>query len=183
MKLDYRSVIHVLGMLLMINGAFMVLCLPATFYFHTADLLPILLSAAITIGAGFMAWVLNRPTEKPNIKKREAALIVTVGWLVMSVSGAFPYLLSGSIPSFTDAFFESMSGYTTTGASVITNLDVIAPDILAVAQRYPLDWRNGNYCARGGHTASFGHWRHAAIWSRSFGHQHRQNISSHYRYR
>lgn len=130
MKLDYRSVIHVLGMLLIINGAFMVMCLPATFYFHTADLLPILLSAAITIGAGFMAWVLNRPTEKPNIKKREAALIVTVGWLVMSVSGAFPYLLSGSISSFTDAFFESMSGYTTTGASVITNLDVIAPDIL-----------------------------------------------------
>jgi len=130
MKLDWRSVIHVLGMLLMINGAFMFFCLPATFYFHTTDLLPILLSAAITIGAGFMAWVLNRPTEKPNIKKREAALIVTVGWLVMSVSGAFPYLLSGSIPSFTDAFFESMSGYTTTGASVITNLDVIAPDIL-----------------------------------------------------
>jgi trk system potassium uptake protein TrkH len=130
MSLQIRSVLRVLGMLLMINGAFMYLCLPATFYYHTADLLPILLSGTITVGAGFLAWVLNRPTERPNIKKREAALIVTVGWLVMSVTGALPYLLSGSIVSFTDAFFESMSGYTTTGASVITNLDVIAPDIL-----------------------------------------------------
>ncbi len=130
MKLDWRSVIHVLGMLLMINGAFMFFCLPATFYYHTADLLPILLSGAITVGTGFMAWILNRPSERPNIRKREAFIIVTLGWIVLSVSGALPYLLSGSIRTFTDAFFETMSGYTTTGASTIVNLDIIAPDIL-----------------------------------------------------
>jgi trk system potassium uptake protein TrkH len=130
MNLQLRSVIHVLGLLLLINAAFMTMCLTATFYYHTADLLPILLSATITGASGFVLWILNRPTERPNIRKREAFLIVTLGWVVMSASGALPYLLSGSINTFTDAFFETMSGYTTTGASTIVNLDVIAPDIL-----------------------------------------------------
>jgi trk system potassium uptake protein len=130
MNLGLRIVFHVMGLLLMLNGAFMWLCLPATFYFRTADLWPILLSGGITVGTGFLAWGLNRPTEKPNIRKREAFLIVTLGWVFMSVSGSLPYLLSGSITTFTDAFFETMSGYTTTGASVISDLNLIAPDIL-----------------------------------------------------
>jgi trk system potassium uptake protein TrkH len=130
MNLGLRIVLHVLGLLLMLNGAFMWLCLPATFYYHTSDLLPILLSGTITMGTGLAAWALNRPKEKPNIKKREAFLIVTLGWVVMSASGSLPYLLSGSIATFTDAFFETMSGYTTTGATLITDLDAIAPDIL-----------------------------------------------------
>ncbi len=130
MNLGLRVVTHVLGLLLMLNGAFMWMCLPATFYYHTADLWPILISGAVTLGIGFAAWALNRPKEKPNIKKREAFLIVTLGWVVMSASGSLPYLLSGSIATFTDAFFETMSGYTTTGATLITDLDAIAPDIL-----------------------------------------------------
>ena len=87
-------------------------------------------SATATLGVGMMIWVLTRSSEKPNIRKREGFLIVSLGWLVMSLSGTLPYMMSGSVTSFTDAFFETMSGYTTTGASVINDLDLIPRDIL-----------------------------------------------------
>lgn len=108
----------------------MVLCLPASFYFNLNDLVPMGLSVAITFGTGLVAWVLTKSSEKPNIRKREGFLIVSFGWLVMSLSGALPYILSESVVSFTDAFFETMSGYTTTGASIITDLTTIPKDIL-----------------------------------------------------
>jgi trk system potassium uptake protein TrkH len=130
MGINFRPVVHILGLLLIINGGFMLACLPATFYFHTTDLLPILLSAAVTIGTGLLAWVLAGVRERPNVRKREAMLIVTLGWTAMSLSGSLPFLFSGSITGITDAFFETMSGYTTTGASVITDLTKVAPDIL-----------------------------------------------------
>ncbi|MCF8463973.1 MAG: TrkH family potassium uptake protein [Flavobacteriales bacterium] len=130
MNISYRIVLHVLGLLLMFNGLFMVLCLPASFYFNLNDLVPMGLSVAITFGTGLVAWVLTKSSEKPNIRKREGFLIVSFGWLVMSLSGALPYILSESVVSFTDAFFETMSGYTTTGASIITDLTTIPKDIL-----------------------------------------------------
>ncbi|MBP9150944.1 MAG: TrkH family potassium uptake protein [Flavobacteriales bacterium] len=130
MSINYRIVIHVLGLLLMFNGLFMVLCLPASLYFNLDDLVPMGLSIAITLGTGLAAWVLTRSSEKPNIKKREGFLIVSFGWLVMSLSGTLPYIMSGSVVSFADAFFETVSGYTTTGASIITDLTAIPKDIL-----------------------------------------------------
>ena len=108
----------------------MFLCLPISFYFNSADLVPMGFSATGTVGVGMMVWVLTRASEKPNIRKREGFLIVTFGWLVMSVSGTLPYIMSGSLVNFTDAFFETLSGYTTTGASVINDLTIIPKDIL-----------------------------------------------------
>jgi trk system potassium uptake protein TrkH len=130
MSINYKVVLHVLGLLLVFNGLFMLLCLPASVYFNLDDLVPMGFSATATLGVGMMTWALTREEEKPNIRKREGFLIVTFGWLVMSLSGTLPYVLSGSVTSFTDAFFETLSGYTTTGASVITDLDVIPRDIL-----------------------------------------------------
>lgn len=130
MNINYRVVLHVLGLLLLFNGLFMVLCLPATAYFNLEDVVPMGFSAMATLGVGLITWSLTRQEEKPNIRKREGFLIVSFGWLVMSLSGTLPYILSGSVVSFTDAFFETLSGYTTTGASVITDLSVIPKDIL-----------------------------------------------------
>lgn len=130
MSINYKVVLHVLGLLLVFNGLFMLLCLPASVYFNLDDLVPMGFSATATLGVGMMTWALTREEEKPNIRKREGFLIVTFGWLVMSLSGTLPYVLSGSVTSFTDAFFETLSGYTTTGASVITDLDIIPRDIL-----------------------------------------------------
>ncbi len=130
MTINIRMILHVLGLLLMFNGGFMTFCLPASFYYNPDDLIPIIFSAFGTIGVGLMVWALTRSETKPNIKKREGYLIVTLGWLVMSFSGALPYIMSGTVVNFTDAFFETLSGYTTTGASVITDLSTVPKDIL-----------------------------------------------------
>lgn len=130
MSINFKVVANILGLLLVFNGLFMLLCLPATLYYNSGDLLPIFTSAAITIGVGLVAWVFTRASERPDVKKREGFLIVTLGWVVMTLSGALPYILSGSVVNFTDAFFETMSGYTTTGATIIRDLNVIPKDIL-----------------------------------------------------
>lgn len=130
MIINFRSVLHVLGLLLLFNGLFMLLCLPVSLYYHIDDLVSIGFSGSATLGLGLLIWVLTKSNSKPNIRKREGFLIVTFGWLVMSVSGTLPYIMSGSVVNFTDAFFETLSGYTTTGASVINDLSVLPKDIL-----------------------------------------------------
>ena len=130
MNINFRVIINVLGLLLGFNALFMALCIPASVYFNYQDVVPMGFSTTATGGLGMMLWVLSRSSEKPNIRKREGFLIVTLGWVVMALSGTLPYIMSGSLVSFTDAFFETMSGYTTTGASVINDLDLIPRDIL-----------------------------------------------------
>lgn len=131
MSVNLKVVANILGLLLVFNGLFMLLCLPASFVYNPKDLIPIAFSAAVTIGAGLLTWVFTQAgKDGPIIRKREGFLIVTLGWVVLAISGTLPYVMSGSVVNFTDAFFESISGYTTTGASVISNLDLIPRDIL-----------------------------------------------------
>jgi trk system potassium uptake protein len=130
MSVNLRVVANIIGLLLVFNGLFMLLCLPASLYYNPSDLIPISFSGSLTIGTGLLLWVFTRSQGKPNVRKREGFLIVTSGWLAMVLSGTLPYIMSGSVINLTDAFFESMSGYTTTGATVIADLDVIPRDII-----------------------------------------------------
>ncbi len=130
MSVNLKVVANILGLLLVFNGLFMLLCLPASLIYNPTDLIPISFSGLGTIGTGLLLWVLTKAKDKPNVRKREGFLIVTMGWMVMSFSGTLPYVMSGSVINFTDAFFESMSGYTTTGATVIRDLNLIPRDIL-----------------------------------------------------
>lgn len=81
----------------------------------------------ITIGAGFYGGARDTVTE---LSTRQAFLMVTLAWIMLALFGAIPYMWSGVVPTFTDAVFESMSGITTTGATVITGLDTAPPGIL-----------------------------------------------------
>lgn len=115
---------------MVINGAFMLLCLGASFYYNTPTKLAMLLSGFATSGLGLLIWATTRKGEAQVIRKRDGYLTVTLGWVVMSLSGTLPFILSGTLPSLHDAFFETMSGYTTTGASVIADLAPVPADIL-----------------------------------------------------
>lgn len=114
----------------MLNGMFMALCLPFAFYYKERwDY--IVISGLITIVTGIIIWYFSKGAAGANeLKKKDGYLIVTFGWILMSLSGSLPYLLSGYIPFFTDAFFETISGYTTTGASVLNNLDIFPRALL-----------------------------------------------------
>lgn len=121
-------VLSLLGKLLLIIGGSMAFPLAWSVYFGDGDAVPILISMLITMGVGAFISFFVKSNE--TIRHREAFAIVTFGWLVAALFGAFPYMLSGTFTSFTDAFFETMSGFTTTGASVLTDIEAVPRGIL-----------------------------------------------------
>ena len=78
----------------------------------------------------FFLRFLTKDDKNAEIKKRDGYLIVVGGWLCMSLFGSLPYLFTGSIPSFTNAFFETMSGFTTTGSTILDNIESLPMSIL-----------------------------------------------------
>lgn len=127
--INFRPVARVIGVLLMIVGALMLTGLPFSLYYDSGDAWALLYSGLINIGLGLPLWRLV-PKENNSIKKREGYLIVALGWLAMVTSGTLPYLISGVIPEFYNAFFETVSGMTTTGASVLTDIEATPRGIL-----------------------------------------------------
>ncbi|QSE98506.1 TrkH family potassium uptake protein [Fulvivirga lutea] len=129
MRFNYKLITSFTGMLLVINGVFMLLCLPFSIYYDE-PIYSLGLSGLITAVFGSTIWYLTRNNESRELKKKDGYLIVVLGWLSMSVFGSLPYLISGSIPDFTNAFFETISGYTTTGASILTDIEAVDKGIL-----------------------------------------------------
>lgn len=117
--INFRVVGFILGVLLILEGVFMLLAVPVSVFGSDTDWLMILTSALSTSLVGCILWLSFRKCNK-SVGKREGYLIVASGWIVFSVFGALPFWISGGISTYTDAFFETMSGFTTTGASILS---------------------------------------------------------------
>ncbi|MDP2364715.1 MAG: TrkH family potassium uptake protein [Ignavibacteria bacterium] len=129
--MNFRIVIQIIGFLLFLTGIFMLLGIPFSIYYGDNDIYVLLFCGLGTSLLGFIAWFITKQNnDATKITKREGYLIVTSGWLFMSLFGALPFIISGYIPSYTDAFFETMSGFTTTGASILTNIESLPHGIL-----------------------------------------------------
>ena len=120
--INFRPIARVLSILLCIVGALMWTGLPFCFYFAESGW-PLFLAGLTSVAAGGGLWLVRNPTGAP-IRKREGYLIVALSWVAMVSAGMLPYLYSGMIPSVPDALFETVSGMTTTGASVLTDIEV-----------------------------------------------------------
>lgn len=127
--MNKRIVIKVLGYLLLILALGMLLPLIIAVTKQQYDAVPFAVSIAITalIGAGMRKIPIQ---NKTTIKAREGLAIVSLGWVLASAFGALPFYISGSIPSYIDAFFETVSGFTTTGATIINDIEVLPMGIL-----------------------------------------------------
>ena len=109
----------------------MLSCVPfAVYYDDQNHINTFLLCSLITISFGFLLRFLTKDEKNAEIKKRDGYLIVVSGWLCMTFFGTLPYILTESIPSFTDAFFETMSGFTTTGSTILDEIESIPKSIL-----------------------------------------------------
>jgi len=127
--INSRRVINILGLLLIIEGFFVSLCIPVALYYSDGDFQALLVTAAIMYSAGIALWYFTRNAVR-SIGKREGFIIVSLVWIVFSFFGCLPFLLEGSIHSFTDAFFETMSGFTTTGASILDDIEAMPHGLL-----------------------------------------------------
>ncbi|MEM1001592.1 MAG: potassium transporter TrkG, partial [Bacteroidota bacterium] len=129
MRLNYKIILHFLGLLLLFNGGFMLLAALISLIYQDGVSFQIFLSGIVTSLIGIFIMVGTRNHRK-EMNKREGYIVVAFGWIIMSLSGTLPYVITGTVPSFTDAFFETMSGYTTTGASIINDIEALPHGIL-----------------------------------------------------
>ena len=127
--LNPKTIARIIGLILITEGFFMLLAIPMAAIFRESDGLLFLLSGAITATVGMMAYLPVRKTPI-ELNRRDGYVIVTLAWILFSMFGTLPFLLTGSIPSYTDAFFETISGFTTTGASILNNIEELSHAVL-----------------------------------------------------
>jgi len=121
-------VMKVLGNLLILESLFMLPPLAIAIYLKQSDIFAFVVSIVLISVIGYFMSSINAKKEKIRVK--EGLAIVALGWLVFSFFGALPFVFSGSIPSFIDAFFETVSGFTTTGATILNDIESLPKGIL-----------------------------------------------------
>jgi trk system potassium uptake protein TrkH len=126
---NLRILSKIIGSLLFVEAFFMTWCLAMAFSYSEEDMMAFLLSTLFTFGCGFLFLFFGRGAGN-TLSRRDAYLVVTAVWLVFSFFGMFPYLTSGTITNFTDAYFESISGFTTTGSSILDDVESLPHGLL-----------------------------------------------------
>ena len=125
LKLLYK----IIGSLLFIETTMFLVCLGVAIGYEEEDVFPFACSVIISASVGLTMRLLGRKCDN-TLSRRDAYLVVTLTWVVFSLFGTLPFLIGGYLSSFTDAFFETMSGFTTTGASIIDDVSTLPHGIL-----------------------------------------------------
>jgi trk system potassium uptake protein TrkH len=127
--INFRIIARAFSLLLIVEGLFMLVAGGVSFLYHEHAVTSFCYSALIAIVTGVIVFTPLRNEEK-IFGNKEGYIIVTGIWFIFSLFGTLPFIISGSISSFGDAFFESMSGFTTTGATILTNIESMPHGIL-----------------------------------------------------
>ncbi|SCY24541.1 TrkH family potassium uptake protein [Thiohalorhabdus denitrificans] len=120
--MHWGAIGYLAGLLLMVFSTAMLPPLAIAWYYGDGALVAFVDSYLLTLGTGFVLWVTLRGAPR-DLNHRDGFLLVTLFWVVLALFGALPLLLSGATPGFTSAFFESMSGLTTTGSTVLSGIE------------------------------------------------------------
>lgn len=123
------NILRILSTILLIECASFIICIPVAKILNE-PVSPFFWATVITYGASLVFSLLSHKAVESNFSNRDGYLVVTFAWLCFIIFGTLPYLLSGSISSFTDAFFESSSGFTTTGSTIVSDLDLLPRSII-----------------------------------------------------
>lgn len=129
-KFNYRFVLKTIGFLLIIESLFMMAATIVSFYSCDTSGDAMLVSSSITLFGGVFLRLIGTDYYDKPIGKRESFFVVAISWVILSAFGMLPYYLSGVVTKISDAYFETMSGFTTTGASIITNVDIVPRGLL-----------------------------------------------------
>ena len=127
---NYRFVTKTIGFLLIIESLFMMAATVVSFYYHETVGDAMLISSTITFFAGIFIRLIGTDYYERPIGKRESFLVVSLTWVILSLFGMLPFCLSGAIPDISNAYFETMSGFSTTGASILTDIDSMPKGLL-----------------------------------------------------
>ncbi|MGP1351373.1 MAG: TrkH family potassium uptake protein [Hoylesella marshii] len=127
--INLKLISKILGSLLFLEAGLMLMCLLMASYFKEDDVMAFLISVIVTLLFGFVLKYAGGHADNA-LGRRDAYLVVTLSWTVFSLFGTLPFLISGYITGFTDAFFETMSGFTTTGATILDDVEALPHGLL-----------------------------------------------------
>ena len=126
---NWHIISKIIGSLLFIEAFFMAWCVGVSFYFQEDDTLAFLMSMLITFGCAFLFLLMGR-NARNSLNRHDAFVVVTAVWIIFSFFGMFPFLIHGSCTNVTDAYFETMSGFSTTGSSIFDDVERLPRGIL-----------------------------------------------------
>lgn len=126
--------LHIISIIILFEGLFMISALLVALYYREHIAADLIRAIILTLGIGAALNIGTRKYRNSEPGVRESLVVATLGWVILAFIGTFPYLASGAIPNFVDAYFESMSGFTTTGSSILTDIEALPKSILF--------WRN-----------------------------------------
>ena len=128
--MQIRLITRFIAILILFLGISMALPLLTSLIYKDGSTRPLVLSMLITVFSGLIVFFFTKKQENNVLSHRDGVAIVSLGWIMAGLFGTLPFILSGTIPNFTHAFFESVSGFTTTGASVVTDIEALPEGIL-----------------------------------------------------
>jgi trk system potassium uptake protein TrkH len=141
LKTNVLYIVKTLGSILILETVFILIATGVAFWYGGTDRMPLALSSGILFSAGLLLFFIGRRADESWAGRREGMLTVTLTWLVLSFFGMIPFYIGGYIGTVTDAYFETMSGFTTTGSTVISDLEALPRGILF--WRSLLQWQGG----------------------------------------
>ena len=127
--MNFPLIYKIIGSLLFMLGTLLGICVAISIYYGEDDMISFLISTLLTISAGFVFKYMGRNANN-NLSRRDSYFLVTATWVVFTFFGMQPFLIGGYIPNVTNAFFETMSGFTTTGASILDDVESLPHGIL-----------------------------------------------------
>jgi trk/ktr system potassium uptake protein len=124
-----KIIINILSALAIFLGISLIPPAMISFFFEENDINAFVITFSVSVLLGLIGYFATK-SSKEELRAKDGFLIVTFGWMLFSLLGALPFFISGYIPSYTDAFFETMSGFTTTGATILSNIEVLPHGLL-----------------------------------------------------
>ncbi len=131
--IKFKTIIRIIGILLLLETVMLLACSAISLYYNDDALLDFWKSAGITAGAGMLMVIAGKGSDK-QLTRRDGYVLVSLVWVIFSIFGMLPFYLSGHIPDITNAFFETISGFTSTGTTILDNIETLPPGLLF--------WRN-----------------------------------------
>ena len=127
--INWKMISKIMGFLLFIEAGFLSLCTALSIFYKEPDIAAFILSTLLTIAVGIPLSYAGKNAER-KLSRKDGYIVVTFAWIVFSTFGMLPYYISGYIPTITNAFFETMSGFTTTGASILDDIESLPHGLL-----------------------------------------------------
>ena len=129
MNVNHKIILYFIGFLLLFNGGFMFVSSMVSYYYQDGITIDLIYSGTIVMLIGGLLLFLNRNHDK-QLNKKEGYLVVVLGWLAMIFTGTIPYIITGTIDGFSNIMFETTSGFTTTGATILNDIEILPKGIL-----------------------------------------------------